>query len=352
LRGAVGIFIGNGGVQHFIDRTGLICFGRFFSGVACVGKKIDRKTVPLTVVIAFLTFSCVNAADFVEKVDPQADSLWEKSIELFSTGKIREALSSLNLALAAGSGSEKNRVSDVARLAGKTFVPTLPGKKEMVTWLSDSLSMYGSVFMEDEELQPVEERWTIASRESRKDSLPVFSYAFTFAFDDQPRFDPPSLLTLPKLSIDSVIENAFKKYPKSRELHVFPGKFSARADFRILVDCRKAQQPLDEYLWSIVYGKYDAVKPMRDLKRLGALSVRCYTNSIYRDLPGQFSAFIVFDVTFGPSPSGKSATRNGKTIISDEWFTARYLISARSSRSVEEKTERLLAAIVKRFDGN
>lgn len=108
--------------------------------------------------------------------------------------------------------------------------------------------------------------------------------------------------------------------------------------------------PLVDYVASFIDERFYQIWTCRDLERFGAVSVRCREQSVFRDVPGKYYAFVAFDARLSSGGACIRLEPIGGRLAGREELRIRYLLVVRTRRPVEAKAEELLQNILLAFN--
>jgi hypothetical protein len=130
-----------------------------------------------------------------------------------------------------------------------------------------------------------------------------------------------------------------------------PGRAPARVEITVAVEVSAARLlPLSEYVNRMLSGAFEEVSLRSDLKSLGAVAVRCVSESPFSNRPDEIQSYVVFDL---PIRRHRPADASGVVMPeqSPEQQIARYVVAVRGTEDVKERTEELLQRVLLRFEG-
>lgn len=262
-------------------------------------------------------------------------------IETIDQGKLKSGLLLLRDFLRDSTEGDTTHVTAASRLTTQLFFPE-PEHKSTIPALTPGVvpkALSSVYFHHVAEKTPVTEKWRAIWFHKKPLIIPQFSYSWSFILAEPwqllfalvPVHAEPLLNLTVAPAFDSLI---------MKPMVFKPNPYTYDADVKIVVDCNPQTTSLFEYMHDIVGSEFDRVVESHDLQLFGAVSLRCYNQSVFRNIPGQFRAFVVFDQVIRPK---------GKKYGSRERVAARYVIAVRSSQAVEEKARAIMDDICMRI---
>jgi hypothetical protein len=278
------------------------------------------------------------------------EAAWLKGINMIQASRIKEGFTLLDSLRAGGLIQNQDFLLDYAKLSARCFLPPKRTQPDSIVLFLSPSNKDNYTCLREEERIPFCETWRVRDRSSKKFKMPMFTFGGSYTLSQ-----PLSLMGPPlpqdgasrlKISIDdSIIGRVKTPLLYDPEASKFP------MDVKIIADCNNSSLSLPDYMSSIVRNRFDMIKETGDLRTLKAISLRCYNRSVFRNISGEFCAFVAFDLRLSRNPS-KSFHESKKTSPSknDDDVIVRYLIAMKTSDAVEEKAEAIFQDIVCQFD--
>jgi len=285
-------------------------------------------------------------ANSIDTASDSSDKRVAHSLSLIENGDLRGGLISLNSIVLNGEFKDEG-LDSVAKICSRIFLP-----KDIVSssfsdtiFFSESRGVSQPFSIKSEESVPASEYFRILANSGpeKPKALPVIQFTFKFLLKDRFPFTFPFLKEVYSPKLKMYLRDIEKDV--LTEILWFPGMPDYNADISIVVSFVSGEESLDEYMYDIVKERFDSVRKRDDLQELGAVSVRCYNNSAFRNVAGQFYTYIAFDRLVTP---GIDSTMPVSDLVKQS-VLARYLIAAKSSKAVEFETEYLVSKVLKLF---
>ncbi len=339
---------------------------------AAVGECSQRKNTPAVTLLTGLLWHYLYQLD-VDSAFLKSDSLashimtvcpeipeaaWLKGVNLIRAGRIKKGFALLDSLRAGGLVQNQNFLLDYAKLSALCFLPKKRTQSDsVIVFLSPTNNSKYNGLREEERI-PFSETWRVYARTSRKLRMPAFTFGGSYTLSQPLSLLPLSFMLLPsipnrapqlKMNIDERIIKRFG--PISTPLIYNPEASKYPMDVKIITDCSNSGLSLSDYMGSIVRNRFDIIKETGELRKLKAISLRCYNRSVYRNVPGEFCAFVTFDLKLSGNSSASSFHESKKTPPGkDDTVIVRYLIAMKTSDVVEEKAEAIFHDLLCQFD--
>ncbi|NLW32209.1 MAG: hypothetical protein GXY77_12225 [Fibrobacter sp.] len=286
-------------------------------------------------------------ANSIDTASDSSDKRIAHSLSLIENGDLRGGLISLNSIVLNGEFKDEG-LDSVAKICSRIFLPQdiVSSSISDTIFFSENRGVSQPFSVKSEESVPASEYFRILADFGSEElkALPVIQFTFKFLLKNRFPFTFPFLkeVYLPQLKI--YLRDDLEKDVLTDVLW-FPGMPDYNADISIVVSFISGEESLEEYMYNIVKDRFDSVRKRDDLEELGAVSVRCYNHSAFRNVAGQFYAYIAFDRLVTP---GIDSTMPVSDLVKKS-VLARYLIAAKSSKAVEFETEYLVSKVLKLF---
>jgi hypothetical protein len=277
------------------------------------------------------------------------EAAWLKGINMIQASRIKDGFSLLDSLRAGGLILNQDFLRDYAKLSAKCFLPPKRTQPDSIVLFLSPSNKDNYTCLREEERTPFCETWRVRDRSSKKFKMPMFTFGGSYTLSQ-----PLSLMVPPlpqnsasrlKISIDdSIIGRIKTPLLYDPEASKFP------MSVKIIADCNNSGLSLHDYMSSIVQNRFDMIRETGDLRTLKAISLRCYNRSVFRNVPGEFSAFVAFDLKLPKKFSDRTPEPNKKMLSKDD-LIVRYLIAMKTSDAVEEKAEAIFQDLLCQFGG-
>lgn len=270
------------------------------------------------------------------------EAAWLHGINLVRGSKIIQGFKILDSLRICRSISNTTFLNDFRELSTLCFLPPRIEMIDSILVIGNKKARVWHPSLEDSELVAQSNSWRVLERMSNKKEFPLF------VFDGDYKLKPPVLLRnfpAPPLKLKMDLDN--QHFEKVLDPLIFEYERSpCLAHMEIVADVSDAKVDLVDYLRTVIDGKYDAVRIAGDIKPLNGISVRCYKISIYRDLPGKFDAYAVFDTRISNRRQDLFYCKDKK---GNSYIGVRYLVSMKCSSEVEDKAELIYQNMIDHF---
>ena len=273
------------------------------------------------------------------------EAVWLQSLNLIQNGEYFSGLKKLDSISSSGIVKNPDIMSDYYYLASSIFLPEINMGSESSMQLFPSARRYSLTPLDQDESSPKNQSWqSVSNKENNKSSL-TFTFGCNFFLRKElplnfnfRESDHPSLrLEVSKELIGKV------RGPLIFDVEETPWK----AEMKIIISISESRSSLYEYVSNFVLNRFDAVKETNDARRVGGISLRCYNQSVFSNIPGDYYAFIAFDLPVGCYYTKHNTKK--KTSSGSNHFFARYLVCLKTKRCVENKAEEILQMVLSRF---
>lgn len=208
-------------------------------------------------------------------------------IETIDQGKLKSGLLLLRDFLRDSTEGDTTHVAAASRLTTQLFFREPEHKSTIPVLTSGGVpKALSSVYFHNvAEKTPVTEKWRAIWFDKKPLTIPQFSYSWSFTLAEPwklsfalvpVRAEPLLNLTIAPAIDSLVIQPVVFK----------PDLYTYDADVKIVVDCNPQTTSLFEYMRAIVGSEFDRVVESNDLKLFGAVSLRCYNQSVSGIFPG------------------------------------------------------------------
>jgi hypothetical protein len=276
---------------------------------------------------------------------PQA--AWLKGVNLIRAGRLKKGFAILD-SLQTGVLPENGELLlEYARLSACSFLPAQRIGGDSIIELRGGRSRLLEAAPSNGEAIPVSYSWKV-NRSMKDERCPSFLFSESFNLSPtvsfplpllQPRSSPPFTAAAKSLcarhTLQSPVEDPFGR--------------RRSMDLRIMVSYQPLDTRLDEFVGRMILDRFDAVRRSDDLPKLKAISLRCVNRSVFRGTPGQYCAFVAFDIKLPRSRIDGYFTPKSSA-PAPEPLSVRYLLTMQSSQDVQLKAERILQEILSGFE--
>jgi hypothetical protein len=287
------------------------------------------------------------------------EAAWLKGINLIRATRIKKGFTILDSLRAGGLVQNKNFLLDYATLSALYFLPYNKHalSDSQIIFLSPASNVVHTGLREEENI-PSSEKWQVYSRSSQQLKMPVFTFSGSYTLSQLLSLLPLSSVLLssvpnsaPRLKMD-IDERITKRFgPIPTPLVYDPEASKYPMEVKIIADCNKSGLSLPDYMGSIVRNRFNIIKETGDLRKLKAISLRCYNRSVFRNVPGEFCAFVTFDLKLSRNPSNSfHESKRTSPSEEDDAVIVRYLIAMKTSDAVEEKAEAIFHDLLYQFE--
>jgi len=281
------------------------------------------------------------------------EAAWLKGINLIRATQIKEGFTILDSLRTGCLIQSQDFLLDYAKLSALCFLPPkrTPSDSIIVFLSPTNKSKYNG--LREEERIPFGETWRVCAQSLKMSKIPTFTFRGSYTLSRPlPLRLSFSLLNSSLRSKSPIDEQFIKKFgPLPTPLLYDPETSKYPMEIKIITDCSRTGESLPEYMGSIVQGRFDIIRETGELQKLKAISLRCYNKSVFRNVPGEFCAFVTFDLKLPGNASSRclheSKTKSSKN---DNDIIVRYLIAMKTSDAVEEKAEEIFRDLVCQFD--
>jgi hypothetical protein len=278
-------------------------------------------------------------------MDVHDEAVWHKAVSLVKAGHILDGLRMMDSLNTEGNITDPQFMLDYAKLTESCLLPKSVVSSDTKFFLVPSARQSFNPLFKDEELLPQDVSWGTYSDKLYKKGTLFFAFEGDFLLDQEFQLKCSSLNNTKPFRFAINIDKQYQNKVFDPLIFDVAAK-PYRAEVKIIIDLNKPKTPLTEYIHTLVYDRFDAVKETNDFPKLHGISLRCYNKSIFRNVPGDYYAFIAFDRNIKGNIQGRT---NDTKIPQNEYQTARYLICMKTKQSVENKAESILRGIVKQF---
>ena len=276
------------------------------------------------------------------------EATWLKGANLVYGGFISEGLRLLDSLRQNAEFESDTFEKDLMRMTALVFLPThIRNHFDSISVLQLENAAPQTFYFNKEETIPVQKGWTITPVSSKDKALPSIAFSEKYKVKENFSLQFPTLSGQSTFQLPLDINPEISKDIPSKLIHN-PDGAGYDLDMKVLIDCAAAKPPLHEVLRQITHNNFDIVKPQTEKQIRGSLSIRCYNKRVFRNVPGQYFAYVVFDKVL--RPSFQFPSRSKKKQKEQEALQVRYLIAIRSSQAVEEKAEFALQTLLDRFE--
>lgn len=292
------------------------------------------------------------AASVMKSYPEIPEAAWLKGVNLIRAARIKEGFAILDSLRTGGLIQNQDFFLDYAKLSARCFLPLNRTLSDSVIFFLSSTDKSKHDNLREEERTPFSETWRVCARSSQKLKNSEFTFSGLYALSQPlsllPSLSPPSSASRLKMDIDERIINRFGPIPTRLVYDPEASKFPM--EVKIIADCSKPGVSLADYMGSIVRDRFDMIKETNELPKLKAISLRCYNRSVFRNVPGEFCAFVTFDLKLPANASGGFHESKTKPSGKDDAVIVRYLIAMKTSDAVEEKAEAIFKELVCQFE--
>lgn len=274
------------------------------------------------------------------------EAVWLQSLSMIQSGQYFSGLKKLDSISSLSTEKNPGIMSDYYKLALSLLLPEMNVGTDSSIQLYSSGRNYALTPLEQEESSPKNQSWHSVSKKEKGKSSLSFSLGCNFLLRKEFPLDfysgLPTGHPLLKLEVNNEI---LRKVigPLVFDVDETPWK----AEMKIVVDISESRISLNEFMFKLVSNRFDAIKETNDASRIGGISLRCYNQSIYSNVPGDYYAFIAFDMPVGRFNNNYHIDRKKS---SSEPIVARYLICLKTKRCVENKAEEILQMVLSKFN--
>ncbi len=286
---------------------------------------------------------CDSLALHLMATYPQiSESAWLRGVHLVKGSKIIEGFRILDSLRINGSISNTGFLTDFKELSSLCFLPPRFEGIDSVLFLGSGKRSGWRPVLEDSEMVAQKNNWRVLEHKSGKREFPLL------VFDGEYILKPHVLLRYFKIDslrlVLNIREEFYQKvwYPLLFDFQKTP----SAARMEVVADASGKKQSIQDYLYFLIGNRYDAVRVVTDIKPLYGISVRCYKRSIYRELPGAYDAFAVFDLRVNRRRPDLFYCKGNS---GDGFIDVRYLVSMKSSTEVEDKAELIFQKMIDQF---
>ncbi|MDD5675604.1 MAG: hypothetical protein PHC61_15650 [Chitinivibrionales bacterium] len=289
-----------------------------------------------------------NLAARVMRTTPTLpEAAWLKGVNLVRAGHVCNGFKILDSLRASQRLRRPDFLMDYAKLSALCFLPARCAALDTFVISMPSPRKSPTVYLRDDELQPSGQTWTVSAENSPNGGPPFFTFSSEYLLYGQITLAFPLLSRSPALGLNVAIAEPFVREIRQPLVWDFDGQ-KYPMEIRIAVKCGKPETSLDQYLGSLVNNKYDVVTDAGELRHLNAASLRCYAQSIFRNISGRFDEFVVFDRRFKEPAScfyrGNTGIRTGDD------FPVRYCIALSTRTAVSEKAGDIFKDFLTQFE--
>jgi hypothetical protein len=298
------------------------------------GMKIEEK--PLTIV-----------APAPDSGNPEIS--WLNAVNCVWSDSMKKGLSILDSIRSSPSRNDPSFLWEYLKITSQCLLPVEgKGNDSLTIFLPPSIQKEASTYLGPDDVRPDKMEWRINERPAEGPLASTFSLSAALDLVPAPslKFPPLKEIAVPALNI-AVDARIAADIP----LPPVPDPFSQKSkmEMRVLIAPGKANISITDYMNSIISNRYDEVWKSGDLARLGAVAVRCRERSVFRNVPGNYYAYVAFDARIFSDHAQMRLEPLSKTIRKED-IPARYLIAMRSSEAVEKKAEQILQNVLERFE--
>jgi hypothetical protein len=278
------------------------------------------------------------------------EAAWLKGINLIRAARIKRGFAILDSLRSGDRIQNSDFMVDYTKLSVLCFLPlrhSMPDSLALFLFFAESGTR---TTMNENEVVPFSEAWRVSAKSFPRAEMPELTFSASYTLYQPlplmiPPYNPNSSSRL-KLDIDSKM---FR--PLAEPLLYDPELLKYKMEITITADCNGPACPLNDYMRMIVSKNFDAVKQINDLPLLHAISLRCHNRSVFRNVPGEYCAFVAFDLTLSGNPSGSFHESKKKPPGKDDTLVVRYCFAMKTSDVVEEKAEAIFQNLLCQFAG-
>jgi hypothetical protein len=238
-------------------------------------------------------------------------------------------------------------LADYAALSTRCFLPRAWQIDDSVfVPPAGDLDRFPALFREGERA-PCAREWSVSMPAGGTSPMPSFVFSADFSLSKPFRLMFPALRSGRELLFRMTIRPDMKPQQVLALAHD-PAAPPYKARITVSTQPLDTQDQIVALVRELVDGRYDAVVRRNELRKLHAVSLRCYKKSVFGNVPGEVNAVVVFERLmdervdcFYRSPSVK---------IADTTLPVRYTITMAASTAIEEKAERILQNVLEEFD--
>lgn len=275
------------------------------------------------------------------------ETAWLNGINCIWSGKIKKGLSILDSLRATTYQNDTAFLRDYLQIAQKCFLPINDLKDDSAS-LSGLLQKKNITYIGPDDIIPRQVDWGLHERMWEKFTMSRFSLSAVFGLVPSPTLQMPPLMQNTKPLLNVVIDSQIAaRIPSTPVIDPFSNK--AKMEMRIIAIPGFPQSSLADYLCTFVCNQYDEVKEMSDLIKFRAVAVRCRNRSCFRNVAGDYYAYVAFDAQV-TSEHGQLRIEPTAYLTKKGSVGVRYLIAMRSCETVENKAEQIFQNVLAKFE--
>jgi hypothetical protein len=274
-----------------------------------------------------------------------AEAVWLKGINFVRSKRIIEGLRVLDSINATGAIRNPHFAEDYMELSGACLLPSRLTSGGSTLRLLPRPAEYTARLNEREQI-PAAISWR-ACDEKQGTRLPTFSFGTVFNVNRECPLRFGALRTVEPSRLDINVRQDILSQVRTPLVFDFDTP-PCKTEVKIIVDVNQQNLSLFDYVGMIISNRFDIVRQTDDARLLHGASLRCYTVSGYKNIPGEFVAIVAFDMDIGKVSADRFYCREHGA--SAEKQIARYVICIKAPQSVEHKAEAILQDFLARVD--
>ncbi len=291
-----------------------------------------------------------SIADFLYAMFPerQAEALWLKGINLVKAAQIQQGFRLLENVHTVKGMYNESFLRDYTALSAVCFLPGECINKDSVQLVLLPNKQSAPILFKQDELISRKETWQAVSDFSdSKRAIPTFIFSAEFSFYKPVKIVVHPLRRIYDYTLDVEIRNEeIRPLPLQPLYDPFGQTFNS--EIKVIVDQNTPGRSVEESAYEIVWNNFDRVKQVDEPDNFKGISLRCYKRSAFKNTPGEFYAYAVFDKnTYGNCRNFYQPRKNN---LPEEPFHLRYIVAMKSSEAVEEKAELIFQDILNKFE--
>ncbi|MBN1760282.1 MAG: hypothetical protein JW863_18285 [Chitinispirillaceae bacterium] len=237
--------------------------------------------------------------------------------------------------------------SDYLKILSRCFLPFEQKEEPIKVTLFSSASGNTSLFINPQEMAPVE--YSISNQSfDNADVSSIWSLSAVYELTPVYSLRFPLLVERSRPQLELGIDSSI-----TRNIIPFslPDPFGVKSkmELKIITIQGNTGVSVREYLRSCIDNDYDQIWESQDMRHFNAISIRCRKRSIFRNITGTYYAFVVFDARIS-SEHARIRIKPVNRKIDREELPVRYVLAFRSSESIEGKAERIFQDILCKFE--
>jgi hypothetical protein len=262
------------------------------------------------------------------------------------SGRLKRGLSILDSLRVNMYQNDTAFLRDYLQIAQRCFLPN--NEHEESTGFVRLSQIKSDTYLGPYDIIPQQAKWSLHERTSEKFSMSGFSLSVIFDLIPTPTLQFPPLMQNMKPLLNVVIDSQIAaRIPSAPVIDPFSNKM--KMEMRIIAIPGFPPSSLADYLCTFVCNQYDEVREMSDLIKFRAVAVRCRNRSCFRNVAGDYYAYVAFDAQV-TSEHGQLRIEPTANLNKKESVVVRYLIAMRSCETVENKAEQIFQNVLAKFE--